>query len=115
MEEQLDRNPTYFILKKFSIGLILSIFFVFFYLLLSRTSFSFELISTAFFIFGGIFFIMGGLRDFFDSIFFKKIRGRNIQQSIDENYLYGFGIAGEDILVGFLLILTSLISSAIRL
>ena len=118
MEDPSPRNPLYEITRKFSIGCILSFVFIIIYLFMSGTEFTSDVLTLTFFIFGGIFFIIGGVRDFLESIIYKVIRGRGIERvrnSINKNYLYGFGKAGEDVIAGFLLIILSIITSFIKL
>jgi hypothetical protein len=118
MEDLSPRNPLNEIIRKFGIGCILSFVFIIIYLLMSGTEFTPDVLTLTFFIFGGIFFIIGGVRDFLESVIYKVIRGRGIEKvrdSIDKDYLYGFGKAGEDVIAGFLLIILSVIISSIRL
>ncbi len=114
MEELLPRKPLNEVTRKFIIGCILSLVFIIFYLVLSKIEFTPDLVTLTFFIFGGIFFIIGGVRDFLESIVYKMIRGKQVEsfrEPIDSNYLYGFGKAGEDVIVGFIFIMFSILSS----
>ena len=116
MDSYSTRKPMIEIRRKFGIGCLMAIVFVFAYHFMSGTEFSFEIVALAFFLFGGIFFFIGGIRDLSESLIFKKIRGKPVESLKDtekNDYLYGFGKAGEDIIVGVLFFLLSFVISSI--
>ena len=118
MEPQSQRNPVKEILLKVSLGFIASLVIVAGYIVFTGERISSEIIGLFFFFIGGIFFIIGGTRDFFESIIISKLRGKqteSILESSNNKYLFGFGKPGEDIIVGVSLIILALICWTITL
>ncbi len=111
MELHSQRNPKKEITLKIGLGFIIAFVLVVIYIIFTGETISFELLGMFFFFIGGIFFIIGGTRDFFESIIISRLRGKqtnSILKSTNTEYLYGFGKPGEDIIAGITLIFLSL-------
>lgn len=106
------RNPKKEISKKVGIGLVIGIIVLIIASILSSTALEMRLVSGVFFLLGGIYFIVGSFRDFFNSIIIRKIMKKDVNEyltSEDANYFRGYGVAGEDVVAGFFLIVISVI------
>jgi hypothetical protein len=80
---------------------------------MTGSTFSFETLGQGLFLMGGIFLAIGGIRDVFGSLLVKKLLNRRNEEepdSLDPEYLFGFGIAGEDVLAGTILIVISILT-----
>lgn len=111
-----QRNPTIEITKKTLFGFFLSFGIVILHSLLSSSDITKESLGTVLFIMGGVFLLVGSLRDVFGSIIIRKIRKQDINeylQSEEVKYLFGFGIAGEDVVSGVGLIFLSILTSIV--
>jgi hypothetical protein len=117
MELQSQRNPVKEILIKVSLGFIASLALLAGYIVFTGEMISSETIGLFFFFIGGIFFIIGGTRDFFESIIISKLRGKQTESILEssKDYLFGFGKPGEDIITGLTLIVLALICWTITL
>ncbi len=96
---------------KVGFGLIIGIIVLIISSALSSTAIDNTAISTVFFLLGGIFFVVGSFRDFFNSIVLRKIMKKDVNEylkSEEANYFYGYGVGGEDVVAGFILILISI-------
>lgn len=114
--ESERRNALKEIFKKVCLGIILNILILISYLILNSETFSFETFGLGFFLIGGIFLVVGGIRDIMGSIMWHKISARENKaylKNIDSGYLYGFGKTGEDVLSGFVLIIISIVTMSI--
>ncbi|MHA1940374.1 MAG: hypothetical protein ACXACP_07370 [Candidatus Hodarchaeales archaeon] len=106
------RNPKKEISKKVGIGVIIGIIILIIASVLSSTALELRLVSGVFFLLGGIYFIIGSFRDFFNSIIIRKVLKKDINEylaSEDANYFRGYGVAGEDVVAGFFLIVISIL------
>ena len=82
--------------------------------LISSTVIDVKNVSTILFLLGGIFLIIGSFRDFFNSIILRKIMKKDVSdylKSEEANYFYGYGVGGEDVVAGFILIVMSIFIS----
>ncbi|MFX0050702.1 MAG: hypothetical protein ACFFAJ_06100 [Candidatus Hodarchaeota archaeon] len=114
MESIHKRNPTIEILKKVGAGIALSIFILIIYLILNGESFTFQALSLGVFMIGGMFLVIGGLRDIFGSVLISRLKGQEIEDYMNSpngEYLFGFGKAGEDVIAGFVLLFISFLIS----
>lgn len=112
MEPQSQRNPIKEILLKVSLGFIISLVLVAVYIVFTGEEITSEIIGVFFFFIGGMLFIIGGTRDFFESIIITKLRGKQTDSILESNnnkYLFGFGKPGEDVIAGGTLIFLALI------
>ncbi|MFX0124464.1 MAG: hypothetical protein ACFFAE_12550 [Candidatus Hodarchaeota archaeon] len=110
------RKPLIEILKKTGLAIVLNIIIVLIYLFLYDIPFSYRIIGLGFFLVGGIFLTLAGLRDILGSLFVQRIldkdKNANINRSESE-YFHGFGKAGEDVIVGIIMIIFSIIITSI--
>ncbi len=108
------RNPTLQIGKKIAFGLFLSVMIIIIFSIFASEAITKEILGTTLLLMGGVFFLVGSIRDVFSSIIIQKIRKKDINnyfQSDEANYFFGFGKAGEDVVSGVGLIFLSIISS----
>ncbi|NHJ01354.1 MAG: hypothetical protein EAX86_04385 [Candidatus Heimdallarchaeota archaeon] len=113
MEVIFKRDPRFEIAKKVGFGILASFFILVINILLNQKEFSFSELGLVLFLIGGLFLVVGGLRDFLESIVIRKVRGQDINEylsSPQRDYFYGFGKAGEDIVAGAFLILFSFLT-----
>ncbi|MFX0211510.1 MAG: hypothetical protein ACFFDT_36370, partial [Candidatus Hodarchaeota archaeon] len=107
------RSSTKEISKKISIGLILSLTILILYGIFSGEPISLDIIGICFFLIGGILLVIGGLRDIFESVLVAMIKGKrkeSFNPTTDPDYLFGFGVAGEDVIAGSGLIILAVLS-----
>jgi hypothetical protein len=117
MEAFSPRDPKKEISKKIILGVSLSIVLIVFYAIITQNSISSEIFGLAFFFMGGIFLVIGGIRDIFGSFLIKMLRGeiKSSTESEETGYLYGFGKAGEDVIAGGFLVFLAFISWTIMM
>lgn len=116
MDQLYKRNPKKEIIKKIIIAIASALLFLVIYALIYRINITSDEFGLMFFLLGGIFFVIGGIRDLTESISVKKIRGDNLSVETDkESHLYGFGETGEDFLTGAFLIILALICWSIEM
>ena len=99
---------------KVGIGFIIVTIALVFSSLISSTAINSSAVSTTLFLLGGIFLIVGSFRDFFNSIVLRKIMKKDVADYLDSeeaNYFYGYGVGGEDVVAGFILIVISIFFS----
>ncbi len=117
LEDQINqRNPVLEISKKTLFGFGLSVAIVILYSVVNSVDITNDSLSTTLFLMGGVFLLVGAMRDVFGSLIVRKIRKKDINeylQSDEIEYLFGFGIAGEDVVSGVGLIILSIFASII--
>ena len=99
---------------KVGIGLIILIIALVFSSIISSTEIRTNDVSTSLFLLGGVFLIIGAFRDFFNSVVLRKIMKKSVDgylKSEEANYFYGYGVGGEDVVAGFILIVISILFS----
>ena len=113
MEAVFERNPRLEIAKKIIFGLGASTVILIINMVLSSKEFSISDLGLVLFLTGGVFLALGGLRDFFESIVIRKVRGQDLNEyanSPKSDYFYGFGVAGEDIVTGVFFLFFSFVT-----
>jgi hypothetical protein len=120
LEEIETRKPSLEIAKKIGIGVMLAIIiftvYVVFTMITTSQEIQLEEVGTVIFLIGGIYLVIGSVRDLFGSIIVQKIRKKDVNkrfQSKESEYFYGFGKAGEDVVAGIGLVLLSFLTSII--
>jgi len=113
-EPKEPRKASKQITIKVGLALIIGTIALMFSSVVSSTAINVLAVSTMLFLLGGILLILGSFRDFFNSLILQKIMKKDVNKyliSEKANYFYGFGVGGEDIVAGFILIVLSIVIS----
>jgi len=112
VEPITQRQPAVEIGKKVGFGMIISVVIVIVSSFITSAPITNTNIGMGFFLTGGLFLLIGSLRDIFGSLIAQKIRKRNVNnyfKSEEASYLWGFGVPAEDVVAGGCLIILSIL------
>ncbi|MFX0170522.1 MAG: hypothetical protein ACFE9L_01250 [Candidatus Hodarchaeota archaeon] len=117
MEALAPRDPKKEVSKKIILGISLSLVLIVLYAIISGNSISPEIFGLAFFFMGGIYLVVGGIRDIFGSFLIKMLKGEieSTLESEEAHYFYGFGKAGEDVVAGVFLVFLAFVNWTIMI
>ncbi|MFX0184673.1 MAG: hypothetical protein ACFE95_16445 [Candidatus Hodarchaeota archaeon] len=116
VEPITHRRPMVEIGKKTGFGILVSLLIVFISSFITSAPLTNTNIGMGFFLTGGLFLLIGSLRDIFGSLIAQKIRKKNVNnyfKSEEASYLWGFGVPAEDVMAGGCLIILSILISVV--